>query len=195
MRIPPYLPVSRLAPGMIQRPAEPFFLRPRDYRVVDGDTFMVLAPPAEPGARREEAFRIRLYSVDTPEKPLRRGSEESLRCAGIDPHADSPGRQASLLVKALCKGRALYIEPETNRNGQFTDRYGRLLANVCLSGSPGQDFDTEGAYTLGPALMRRGYASPMKGKEVPPDVPYAIWQLNQAQRDQNAFSPDAGPSF
>lgn len=195
MRIPPYLPVSKLAPGMVQRPAEPFFLRPQDYRVVDGDTFMVLAPPEQPGARREEAFRIRLFSVDTPEKPLQRGSDESLRKAGIDPHAESPGRQASILVKGLCKDRALYIEPEPNRNGHITDRYGRLLANVCLSGSPGKDFDTEKAFTLGPYLIRHGYAAPMKCKEVPPDVPYAIWQLNQAQKDQNILAPDSGPSF
>ncbi|MBW3243553.1 thermonuclease family protein [Epibacterium sp. DP7N7-1] len=145
--------------------------------------------------RREEAFRIRLFSVNTPEKPLRRGSEESLRRAGVDPHADSPGRQASLLVKALCKDRALYIEPEANKNGNFTDRYGRLLANVCLSGSRGQDFDTESAYTLGPALVRRGYASPMRGKEIPPDVPYAIWQLNQHQKDQHTFSTGTTLSF
>lgn len=189
MKIPPYLPVSKLTPGMAARPSEAFFLRPRDYRVIDGDTFKVLAPPAARGERREEAFRIRLYSVNTPEKPKRRGSDETLRKAGIDPHANSPGRQASLLVKALCSGRALFVEPVQGDGGRIVDRYGRLLANVSISGAPGQNFNTERAYALGPYLVRRGYAHPMRGKELPPDVPYAIWQLNRAQKDSYEFTP------
>lgn len=174
---------------MSQRPAEPFFLRPSDYTVVDGDTFRVLAPPDRPGGYRLEAFRIRLYSVNTPEKPLQRGSDESLRRAGVDPHADNLGRQASMFVKGLCENRALFIEPEEGSEGGITDRYGRLLANVCLSGARGPRFDTEGAFSLGPYLIRRGFAATMRGKEVPPDVPYLIWQLNRKQKEQCGPGP------
>lgn len=195
MRIPPYLPVSKLSPGMVMRPAEPFFLRPDDYQVVDGDTLRVLAPADRPGVRRDEAFRIRLYSVNTPEKPLKRSSDVALRAAGIDPHADSLGRQAELLVRQVCSGRALFIEPEPGPDGKMTDRFGRLLAHICLSGTAGRNFDTAGAFALGPFLLRRGYAHPMRGKEIPPDVPYTIWQLNLAQKESQAFSAPAVASF
>jgi endonuclease YncB( thermonuclease family) len=191
MKIPPYLPVSKLYEGMVARPSEPFFIQPKDYRVVDGDTIRVLAPSVD-GGRRKEAFRIRLYSVNTPEKPKRRGSEAALERIGINMHEDSPGLQAKALVQSVCQGRALFIEPVKGDEDRITDKYGRLLAHIAISGSVGANFDTEGAYALAPFLVRRGFAHPLRNLDLPPDVPNLIWRLNQDQKQQHDFG---GPSF
>ena len=191
MKIPPYLPVSKLSEGMTARPSEPFFIQPRDYHVVDGDTIRILAPSVD-GGRRKEAFRVRLYSVNTPEKPKHRGGEVALARAGINMHEDHHGAQSTKLVKSICEGRALFLEPVVGEEGKITDKYGRLLANIAISGSVGENFDTEGAYALAPFLVRRGYAHPMRDLELPPDVPNLIWQINQDQKREHEFG---GPSF
>lgn len=182
---PPYLPTSKLFEGMAARPKQPFFLRPQDYRVVDGDTFAVMTPPRK-GEKRATAFRIRLYSVNAAEKPKPHGRMAALRGAGIDPFMDSPGQQATEYVREICEKRALYIEMEYNREGVCVDDFGRLLANVTVSGSPGATFDLNGAYAIGPHLIRKGHAMPMRGKEVPPDLPL---ELDALRRDMLGEAP------
>ncbi|MCW3784656.1 thermonuclease family protein [Defluviimonas salinarum] len=190
MKTPPYLRASELHPAMQRRPQVPFFLRPSDYRIVDGDTIMVLARSSA-GAKREEAFRIRLYAVNSPEKPKSHATDSILRSIGIDPREGNPGHAATLYMRALCRGRALFVEPRRNPDGKSVDRYGRLLADVAVSGAPGHDFLADQALAVEPLLYRNGLGVLMQGRMLPPDVPDLVARL----RDHLLAHRSEAPSF
>lgn len=183
----PYLRDSELQEGMTERPDKPFFVRPADYKVVDGDTLRILAPMKD--GRRPEAFRIRFDSVNAGEKPVRTANDEALRMAGIDPHSGSEGAIAKRLMTELCKGRALFVAPVAQPDGDLCDRHGRLLANVWVSGSPNRSFDPEGARSAENFLFERNLANVMKGRALPPQTAPQI-AAALAEREGQAVSLD-----
>jgi micrococcal nuclease len=100
----------------------------RVVRVVDGDTVKVRL------ANHRGTRTVRYIGVDTPEtvKP-----GVSVQCYG---------KQASSFNEQLVEGRRVRLEIGRER----TDRYGRLLAYVFLSGGDSPFVNAE--------LLRRGYA-------------------------------------
>lgn len=189
MIAPPYLREQDLHPDMNRRPSTGFFLKAGDFRVVDGDTFAVLAPGVERG-RRPIAFKIRLNSVNTPEMPTTVPQQKILIELGLDPHSGHPGSESTKAVRKICEGRAIYVEPAKGGDGKFTDRYGRLLASICVSGSPGKLFDANGAIPLENWLLSSGHGHQMEGRRAPSGVPLVISRLLKEIREGAA--PD-GP--
>lgn len=173
---PPYLRTDRLEPGTTLRPRTSFFLRPSDYRVTDGDTIAVLAPPGKNG-RREQIFAIRVPNVNAPEKVYKRQDDEFLEKLGYRLNSGHPGTRATEAAKKCLAGRALYIEPVTDKDGLNTDRYGRLIGGLTVSGSPGRSFDCTNAFDFERHMVTKGHANLMKGKELPNGVPLLIDRL------------------
>lgn len=193
MIIPPYLDPAKVSPGMAARPRAPFFIRPGDYHVIDGDTIRVLAQ-AEPGAkRREAAFSIRLFTVNAPEKVYRTAGNKTLKALGIDPLSGSAGEYAKVRLREVSKNRALLVEPQFNKSGQNRDRYGRLLANVAISGREGPNFTLNGSFAIAPFLLREGLAHMLKGVAMDPPVPDLVGQLRTHLRAQTAGFSEPSP--
>ena len=109
----------------------------RVTRVVDGDTVKVKL------ANRARIRTVRYIGVDTPEtvKP-----GEPVQCFG---------KQASSFNKRLVEGRRVRLVIGRER----TDRYGRLLAYVFVSGRGNRFVNAE--------LLRRGYARTLA---IPPNT-------------------------
>lgn len=167
MIIPPYLRAADLKPRMWDRPIIPFFVKPDDYRVVDGDTIKLLAA-APRGEKRQEAFRVRFASVDAPEKPWMNGGDRILETIGVQPHPDHPFARITNAVKRMTEGRVLLIEPvQDPKRQENRDTYGRLLAHISVSGAPGPLFVPEGAFNIEHVMLQRGLARPMKDRQVP----------------------------
>lgn len=173
---PPYLKTDRLEPGTTLRPRTSFFLRPSDYRVTDGDTIAVLAPPGEDG-RREQIFAIRVPNINAPEKVYKREDDEFLDKHGYTLNSGHPGTRATEAAKKCLAGRALYIEPVTDKDGLNTDRHGRLIGGLTVSGSPGRSFDCTNAFDFERHMVTEGHANLMRGKELPHGVPLLIDRL------------------
>lgn len=180
---PPYLRQADLSAKMLRRPASPFFLTSYDYRVIDGDTFAVLAPKNAEG-KRVEAFRIRLNSVNAPEKPTPVPDEAILLKMGYDPYSGHPGTEATKAVKKLMQKRAIFVEPIAPRRGYNTDRYGRLLGTVTVSGAVGKFFDCHNAIPLEPWLIRTGHGHQMNGRPSPAGLSPIISRLEQELLNQ-----------
>ena len=193
MIIPPYLDPSRVSPGMAARPRAPFFIRPGDYHVIDGDTIRVLAARVPGAKRREEAFSIRLYTVNSPEKPYRTAGNKTLTSLGLNPLSSSPGERAKLRLREITTNRALLVEPQVNKTGQNRDRFGRLLANVAISGREGAHFTLNGAFAVGPFLLREGLAHMLKDIPLDPIIPDLVGQLQDHLRARSAGIGDPAP--
>jgi endonuclease YncB( thermonuclease family) len=167
----PYLKPRHLSENMKGRPAQPFFVRPEDYRVVDGDTIAVLAPlppdaergvidDIENGGRepyRPTAFRIRLRAVNAPEMPVKGDSDDLLAGIGIDAHRGHAGLAAKAALAHMIKGRVLHCEPD----GQ--DPYKRLLCDVTASGVKDDLFHVDRAFSVEWRLFDLGMAQGMSG--------------------------------
>ena len=173
---PPYLRTDRLEPGTTLRPRTAFFLRPSDYRVTDGDTISVLAPRGEDG-KRQQIFAVRVPNVNAPEKVYKREDDAFLSEAGYAMNSGHPGSRATEAAKKCLAGRALYIEPVTDKDGLNTDRHGRLIGGLTVSGSVGRDFDCTNAFDFERHMVREGHANIMRGKELPNGVPLLIDRL------------------
>lgn len=183
--IPSYLNPDQLHERMIGRPARPFFVRAGQYSVIDGDTLRIFAPSGR-GEPRIEAFRIRFADIDTPE--LRKASlfDSVLRRGGFDPMRDGPGELARDALRALCKGRALLIDPLMRDGLPANDRYRRLLAQVCVSGRPGKDFDLSGAHSVESHLFTEGLAKVLPGHDLPAVTPTVLGRIRETLNERSA---------
>ncbi len=188
MRSPPYIRDGDLSEMMLGRPTQPFLVRPKDYFVVDGDTVSLRTKSASTG-RSVEAFSVRLDGVNAPEMPKSRATDALMRGIGIEPHPGSPGQLATDRLRALARGHALLIEPVEQENGDVVDRYGRLLARISISGSPGRDFDLSGALSVSAVLHEEGHAVLMRDRDLPPRTPEIVEALLRHRHDI-----DTGPS-
>ena len=172
----------------------PFVVSKFDYNVVDGDTIMIrLKEPDADGSR--EAFRIRFSAVNAPELPKAQGTDFILRQAGIEPNPDHRGIRAREFMKQLLKGRSIFVDPLRDDDGIMqTDRFGRLLANVVASGTPGKSFVTTGMIPAQHALYDAGLCE-LTGEDglpnpVPPVLEAAINRKSREMRVQGD-----GPGF
>jgi len=178
MTIPAYLAPEALLPRMKVRTAQPFLARPDLYTVIDGDTLRLRTPPCPVEGVRKEAFRIRLPNVDTPELRKEALFDGVVRAGGFDPFRDGPGELARDRVRHWCRGRVIMVAPLADETGSPShDRYGRLLAEIVVSGRPGRLFDIDGAWSLEWALMRAGLAQVMPGRPSPLCIPPALGAL------------------
>lgn len=180
---PPYLRTDRLEPGTTLRPRTGFFLRPSDYRVKDGDTISVLAP-ADGKSRREEIFAIRVPNINAPEKIAKRYDDAFLEAAGYEINSGHPGNRSTEAAKKLLAGRALHIEPVIGKDGFNTDRHGRLVGGITVSGSVGRNFDCTKAFDFERQMVIAGHANIMKGKELPNGIPLLIDRLGRMIQDE-----------
>jgi len=168
MIIPPYLRATDLKPRMWERPVIPFFVRPQDYRVVDGDTIKLLAA-APRGERRQDAFRIRFASVDAPEKPWMFSGDKILETLGVDPNPDHGFSRITDALRNMIADRVLLIEPyQDPRHKDTKDGHGRLLAYVSASGDTGNLFVPDGAFNVEHVMLEQGLVRPLKDRQVPP---------------------------
>ena len=192
---PPYLRTDKLEPGTTLRPRTAFFLRPSDYKVVDGDTISILSPPGENG-KREEIFSVRFPNINAPEKVYKREDDAILSQMGYKLNSGHPGTRATEEAKKALAGRALFIEPVTDRDGLNTDRHGRLIGGVTVSGSVGRDFDCANAFDIERHMVRSGNANLMRGKELPSGIPLLIDRLArmfEENRQIKLFRDGKGP--
>lgn len=183
--IPPYLNPEVLTPGMQMLPWRPFFVRPADYQIVDGDTVRILAPKTRDAPRREEAFRIRLHNVDTPELLKPSGLDTVLTKAGITKHLVGAGEIVRDKMREWCKDRVILIDPHLESGDPKVDRYRRLLADIHVSGAPGPQFDLHKAWSFESTLVRTGFARRMDGLEPEMDPPIL--------RSLRAYMAQTGP--
>lgn len=180
MMIPPYLRAEELVPNMRERPDIPFFVRPRDYRIVDGDTIRLLSPQWDSERKKRfEAFRIRFPHIDAPELPWPRLTDNILKRAGIEPNKGNAGLAATAYLRKICADRCLLIIPQMDATGPKCDRYHRLIASVIVSGAPGADFDLTGAYDVEHHMYRKGHAQMQAGHDLPPAYPVILENLKR----------------
>lgn len=177
--IPAYLVSDHLVPQMKQFPDGPFLVRPDDWTIIDGDTFRVRTGLLADG-RRHDAFRIRLSTIDTPE--LRKPALfDRVLAACPDPMRDGPGERARDHLKALCCRRVILVTPPRDPDGRAsTDRYGRLLGQVCVSGRPGSLFSLDGAFSVEHALLEAGMAQVLPGHVAPPRHPEILARIQES---------------
>lgn len=178
--IPQYLDSEDILPKMVMRPSEPFLVRPYFYSIVDGDTFRIRTPVLEDG-KRHESFRIRLTSIDTPE--LRKPSlfDPVLAAGGYDPFRDGPGEMAREYLRKICERRVILVHPRLDDAGRAAqDRYGRMLAQVTISGIPSPLFRLNGAFSCEKALFDAGMAQVLEGETLPPAQPEILDQIGRS---------------
>lgn len=180
MRMPAYLQEQFLYAGMRELPRRPFIVKPGRYSVIDGDTFSIRFPRRDGFDGMVEAFRVRFCSVNAAEKPPRRQDDAQMRALGIDLYANDPGELATRKLRELCKGRALLFVFPDNEEEFKHDRFRRVLAEVCVSGSPGEEFDLTGSSSLQYEMYRAGRAIPLPGSRIPPSWPEYLHQLDDA---------------
>lgn len=160
---PAYLRPASLSPDMVRRPRQAYFVRPADYRVVDGDTLRILAPAGPADINRPEAFRIRFRSIAAPEKPKPQMTDILLEQLGIDAWSGHPGVAAKTYLRNILKGHCILVEP------MGRDRYGRTLADISVSGSPGAQFDLVGARSVEWMMKDAGLVGSFSAdQELPP---------------------------
>ena len=169
-------------------PNQAFLVRPDTYTIIDGDTFRIRTPVLADG-KRHEAFRIRLCSIDTPELRKPTLFDQVLRAGGFDPMHDGPGEAARDFLRALCRGRVILVAPDDGDGVRpQTDRYGRLLAQVCVSGAPGRLFRLDGARSVEHELFQAGLASTYPDRWLPACEPSILSRIREA------LDRDAGPA-
>lgn len=167
MRIPQLRPsdLEGRAGGL---PLEPFLVAPALYRVVDGDTIAI----RHPGPPPKDAFRIRHNTINAPERAPREVTDSALAKIGIQPAAHHPGELAREKLKAICAGRMLYIEPRGR------DGFGRLLADITVSGAPGPRFQVTGASSTEHLMVASGLVDWRRNIKSYPDLlPQHLAQL------------------
>lgn len=180
--LPPLYSEHNLTQNMYH-PRQPFFIGPRDYFVIDGDTIMALGRLTRShqllhGDRRPEAFRIRHRAIAAAEKPQYTMGERQLMKVGIDAHENHPGMIATKTLRRMCRNRVLFIEPSGR-----TDKYGRMLADIAVSGAPGSSFELDGAIGTEYEMLRRHAAEPFSSEErLPPPVPRILERLLEKGR-------------
>lgn len=161
----PYLRPQQMDPVRKLVPNSPRILRPKDYVVIDGDTIWALAPPDENG-KRPSGFEIRLRAVSLPEKVMNTRIERAFRALGA-PSRFTSGDKATQFLKTETKGkgkadhRCLLIIPSVDpiRGTVRKDRFNRLLADVYISGSPGDTFELANAKSVDHIMIENGYAA------------------------------------
>lgn len=176
----------------------PFVMQAKDYYVIDGDTFGVMAPPAktdDPVAKlvqrhrplRPEAFRIRLRSVNAPEMPRKGSADDIFKDLDIDQHRHHPGMIAKRALQEVTRKRALLCVPTGK------DRYRRLLCDVYASGEPGPRFEISEAFSIARHMHDRGLATTMDfAGGLPSRYPdmYEIETMSPwVEDDDNTLSP------
>ena len=185
MMFPPYIRSAELFAGMSERPDIPFFISPSDYRVVDGDTLRVVTK------KGEEAFRIRFFSMDTPEPPKLLGVDRVMQDIGLDLYPGNPASLARDAILELTRDRALLVEPQVDpKTNMPLDKFRRLLAHVAISGAPGELFVPEGARSLEYALFQKGLARLMKNRPMPEPVPSLVLRMRDAIEDAKIIAGD-----
>jgi len=184
----PYLRENQIFARMPHRPRQTFILPSDLYVMTDGDTISVMAKKRDKDGKRE-AFRIRFSAVNAPEKPKRADSDAIFKQIGIDPNAGSPGQDAHNLMNSVTRGRAIMIIPQIDEaGGPKLDRYGRLIAEVIVSGAPGKKFDVDGAKSLEWILIDNGLGSVMPGRDLPERVPLILNRLQEEVEQERATS-------
>lgn len=158
--IPVTLRPELLAPAMLERPDIPFLVDPKTYSVVDGDTIRLRTLPDADGVRHE-AFRVRLSGVNAPELLKKSMFDVVLNVAGPDEKRYGPGEKARDKLREICAGRMILINPIIEDDNPKTDKYGRLLGQVCVSGSKGNAFNLTGAHSVEAAMLIYGLVKPM----------------------------------
>lgn len=192
--IPAYLDPDRLTPRMGRLPRAPFLVRHQDWTIIDGDTLRIRTP-ADAEGRRHEAFRIRLHGIDAPE--LRKPSlfDSVLAAAGSDFLTDGPGEVARDHFRRLCAGRVLLVSPVHDPYGRASrDHYGRMLAEVCVSGARGGLFQLEGAFSAERALLDAGMVRRMRDAPIPPLQPRILFQIQDSVSAMMTPSRPASPA-
>lgn len=188
--IPVTLRSEDLHAGMLERPDIPFFVSTRDYSIVDGDTIRIRTAPDAEGIRHE-AFRIRLNAINTPELIKKAMFDRVLDIFGPDEKRYGPGEQARDKLREICSGKMILVDPVMEDDKPVTDRYGRLLATICVSGSKGKQFDLVGAYSIEAAMVLHGLAQPIQGKSAPALKPRLLESIEQ-YLDQSASPQSTG---
>lgn len=166
MRLP-YLRSSSLDPTTQIAPLEPCVVRPYDYRVIDGDTIWVMAPPNPSNdGKRDPGFSIRFRSVSAPEKSRKSAIETFFKKIGAESDYKL-GDEATDFLRNKAKGRLLLIVPSVDQqDGSLRrDKYNRVLADVYLSGDTGKVFDVANAICVPDMMLEKGYASTNPGEE------------------------------
>jgi len=179
MQVPPHLSEDHLTEGMTERPYRPFILSPRAYRVIDGDTISVRAPRIDGKPGRGEAFRIRFAAVNAPEKLAPQPAARSLLAVGLRHPSMDLGADARDHLRHVCKDRAILVCFPGHDDDFGLDRYRRLLADVVISGAPGEDFELRGAFSAQAEMLDRRLASFMHLEDIdPPErVPQIVRSL------------------
>jgi endonuclease YncB( thermonuclease family) len=151
-----------------------FLLRPGHFSVIDGDTIWAMTNTNKDNGdfnqRQKKSFGIRFRSIAAPEKPKGRATDRTLKAAGIDPHWDSAGKKATELLKMYLDDRALLVQP-TGR----IDRYGRMLADMCVVPYTRSEPDLGRAMSLEQLMLVQGTVNPFR-KEIPPPLHPVIYE-------------------
>lgn len=171
----PYLDPEILRPKTPPRPGEipkqrapkgPCIIHSKDYQVIDGDTIWVMGPPDDTG-KRPMAFSIRFRTLDAAPKVRNTKIEKFFRTMGA-PSAYTSGDAATRFLKEAAAGRPiLYVpSPIDNNLNIRRDKHNRVLADVYISGTKGQDFEIANAKSVSHMMVERGYGA-MNMKEKP----------------------------
>lgn len=161
----PYLRPSQMDPVRLLVPNTPRILRPKDYAVIDGDTIWALAERDEDG-QRPAGFHIRLRTIKAPEKNRTTNIEKAFVRMGIDSKYTS-GDKAADFLKYQTKGskpseqNCLLIIPSLDpQTGNVRrDRFRRLIADVYISGRPGEIFEIANAKSVENLMVENGQAT------------------------------------
>lgn len=155
-----------MLPHQIDDGNQPFIMRPRDYYVTDGDTITFLSSELDERDRRRPEFRIRLQSVNAPERSREKRDAvgQFLYALGRDPEKYAPGHKSHQEAIILTKGCCLLVIPSVTR---AKDDKGRLLADIYVSGLPGSGFTFDDAFSLDRVLLKTGFVTARPGQEIP----------------------------
>ena len=142
-----------------------FLLRPGSFSVIDGDTIWVLPNPKpdNSGRKSRPAFSMRFRSIAAPEKPKASGIDWVLQSSGLNPHWDSPGQEATDLLKKYLDRRALLVQP----SGEV-DKYKRMLCDMSVVSYSDNEPDLKTAVSLECLMLENGVVSPFEGEAPPP---------------------------
>ncbi len=168
---------------------KPFVAQAADVRVIDGDTI------ALHGGFRQRSLRIRLRSIDAPERARMSPSlQETLMARTLSAHGLAParnrkppplGERARAFLRETLRDRCLLVHPAG------FDRYGRMKADIFRSGEPGDEFVAPGAQSVAHLLLNAGLAGRFRNRStgalepLPPEYPFG---------PARAEEPDATPS-
>lgn len=191
--LPLFLTDRNLTQNM-EHPRVPFLVGPKDYRIIDGDTLWILGRLTEErrilhGNMRPEAMRIRHRTIDAPERPRYNMNEAQLLKLGLDAHEANPGVVATKILRDMCRKKVIYIEPTG------VDVYGRMLADIAVSGAPGPEFEMEGCFSTEREMIRLQAAKSMVDHaDLPPHMPLAMEAMLRQARGSMPTRSD-GPDM